>query len=230
MLANSSCNLPASLGAGGALSINVTAVPKAGPVGYVTVWGTSQSEPETPLISTLNLPTGAVTANAAIVTINPSTNESISAYTTDETDLVVDVTGHFAPQVAGLSLYTLPPCRLLDTRESSGAFQGELTIPVTTENNCNVPSTAQAYVTNATVVPSGPLDYLTLWPDRIAQPLVSTLNALDGAVTSNMAIVSSNNGSVDAFASSSTQLILDVSGYFAAAPAATLQWSSSWGI
>jgi hypothetical protein len=44
------------------------------------------------------------------------------------------------------------------------------------------------------------------------------LNALDGAVTSNMAIVSSTNSSIDAFASSPTQLILDVSSYFAMAP------------
>jgi hypothetical protein len=34
-------------------------------------------------------------------------------------------------------------------------------------------------------------------------------------VTSNMAIVESTNGSVDAYAPSATQLILDVSGYFA---------------
>jgi hypothetical protein len=73
-------------------------------------------------------------------------------------------------------------------------------------------------VTNATVVPSGSLGFLTLWADGIAQPLVSTLNAQDGSVTSNMAIVSTTNGSFDAFASSDTQLNLDVSDYFASPP------------
>ncbi len=68
---------------------------------------------------------------------------------------------------------------------------------------------------NATVVPPGSLDYLTLWPAGEAQPYVSTLNALDGAITSNMAIVPTNNGSIDAFFSNSTNLILDISGYFA---------------
>ena len=49
----------------------MTAVPIAGqPVSYVTVWGTSETEPQTPLISTLNAPTGTVTANASLVTIN----------------------------------------------------------------------------------------------------------------------------------------------------------------
>ena len=57
--------------------------------------------------------------------------------------------------------------------------------------------------------------YLTLWPDGEQQPTVSTLNAQDGFITSNMAIVPTNNGSIDAFAASLTQLIVDISGYFA---------------
>jgi hypothetical protein len=74
---------------------------------------------------------------------------------------------------------------------------------------------AQAYVFNASVVPTGELGYLTLWPDGTTQPLVSTLNALDGSISSNMAIVPNTNGSVDAYASGITQLILDISSYFA---------------
>jgi hypothetical protein len=59
------------------------------------------------------------------------------------------------------------------------------------------------------------LNYLTLWPDGENQPVVSTLNAQDGLITSNMAIVPTMNGSIDAFATDLTQLILDISGYFA---------------
>jgi hypothetical protein len=80
---------------------------------------------------------------------------------------------------------------------------------------CKPPATAQAYVLNATVVPPAALGYLTLWPAGAALPNVSTLNAYDGAVTSNMAIVPTTNGSIDAFTSDSTQLILDLSSYFA---------------
>ena len=47
------------------------------------------------------------------------------------------------------------------------------------------------------------------------QPGVSTLNSVDGSVTSNMAIVPNSDGSTDAFASNPTQLILDISSYFA---------------
>jgi hypothetical protein len=65
------------------------------------------------------------------------------------------------------------------------------------------------------VAPPGLLGYLTLWPAGSPQPLASTLNGLDGAVTSNMALVPTSNGSIDAFAANPTQLILDISGYFA---------------
>jgi hypothetical protein len=41
------------------------------------------------------------------------------------------------------------------------------------------------------------------------------LNALDGYITNNMAIVPTNNGLVDAYASSLTHLILDICSYFA---------------
>ena len=68
---------------------------------------------------------------------------------------------------------------------------------------------------NATVVPIGALGYLTLWPDTENQPVVSTLNAIDGAITSNMAIVPNVNGKTDAYASGTTQLMLDISSYFA---------------
>jgi hypothetical protein len=83
------------------------------------------------------------------------------------------------------------------------------------DSGCGVPAAAQAYVLNATADPAGALNYLTLWPQGETQPVVSTLNALDGQYTSNMAIVPTSNGSISAFAYSATHLILDVSAYFA---------------
>jgi hypothetical protein len=41
------------------------------------------------------------------------------------------------------------------------------------------------------------------------------LNAPDGSITSNMGIVPGFNGRVNAYASGFTQLILDISSYFA---------------
>jgi hypothetical protein len=65
-----------------------------------------------------------------------------------------------------------------------------------------------------TVVPPGALGYLTLWPQGQSMPVVSTLNALDGTITSNMAIVPATNGSISVFATNPTHLVLDISGYF----------------
>jgi hypothetical protein len=65
------------------------------------------------------------------------------------------------------------------------------------------------------VVPSGALGYISLWANGGLQPVVSTLNAVDGSVTSNMAVVPTTNGLVNAYAAGPTYLILDISGYFA---------------
>ena len=68
---------------------------------------------------------------------------------------------------------------------------------------------------NATVVPSASLGFLTLWPQGITRPTAATLNALDGAITNNLAIVPSTGTAISAFASDATHLILDMFGYFA---------------
>jgi hypothetical protein len=46
-------------------------------------------------------------------------------------------------------------------------------------------------------------------------PVVSTLNADPATVTSNMALLPTSDGSVNAYATNPTYLILDIAGYFA---------------
>jgi hypothetical protein len=164
-------------------------------------------------VSTLNAPTGAVLANAAIVTAG--SQGSISVYASENTDLVVDINGYFAApgSSGGLLYHNLAPCRALDTRYNGGPpFTGTRIVNLT---SCQAPAQTRAYVVNATVVPPADLGYLSLWPNGVAQPLVSTLNVSDGAITSNLAIVPTANGLLNAFASNPTHLILDLLGYFA---------------
>ena len=209
-----SCNIPPSAQA---YSLNFTAIPYPNnhPLAYLEVWPTGQ-QPQNP-VSTLNNPTGTYVANAAIVPAGSS--GEITAYPSDNTDLVIDINGYFAaPETGGLSLYPTVPCRVFDTRKigNGQAFSGTLSPPVdVVDSPCGVPAAAQAYVFNATVVPSPNLSYLTLWPDSQGQPVVSTLNAADGWIASNMAIVPNVNGKIDAYAAGMTQLILDISAYFA---------------
>ncbi len=206
---SSACSVPSMAQA---YSLNFTVVPHV-PLGYLSTWPAGNSQP---LVSTLNTSTTDVTANAAIVPAGAS--GAVFVYASNDTDLIVDINGYFAPPSAtGLSLYTITPCRVLDTRQPGGGSSISGTLPVNfAASNCGVPSAAQAYVVNATVVPDTVLGYLSMWPDGVAQPLVSTLNASDEAVTSNMGIVPTSNGSIDAYASSGTHLILDASSYFAA--------------
>jgi uncharacterized repeat protein (TIGR01451 family) len=209
-LLSSPCNVPATAQA---YSLNYTSVPR-GNLGFLTTWPAGQTQP---LVSTLNAPTGAVTANAAIVPAG--TKGDISVFLTNDSDLVIDIDGYFAPPTpSGLSLYPLTPCRVVDTRNPTPTggqpFSGKLDVDVF-GSGCGATPTAQAYVLNATVVPPGALGFLTLWPQGAVQPLVSTLNASDGAITSNMGIVPTTNGSVSAFASNPTHLIFDLSGCFA---------------
>jgi hypothetical protein len=205
-----SCNIPSSAAA---YSLNFAVVPH-GPLGYMTVWPTGQTRP---LVSTLNDVPGTIIANAAIVPAG--TTGDVSVFPSNDTDVIIDINGYFAPAgPGGLSLYPAAPCRVIDTRHVGNGqpFSGTLTPPVDVVHSpCEPPVTAQAYVFNATVVPTGGLGYLTLWPDGQSKPLVSTLNAPDGSITNNMAIVPSTNGKVDAFASGITQLILDICSYFA---------------
>jgi hypothetical protein len=205
-ITESNCDVPR---AAQTYSLNFTALPKD-PLGYLTAWPDGEQQP---VVASLNAVTGRVTANAVIV---PSgANGEINVFASNATDLLIDTNGYFAPPgPGGLSLYNLAPCRVLDTRQGGGSpFTG--TKEVTVSGTCGVPSTARAYVLNATVVPSSALNFLTLWPQGVPQPVVSTLNAVDAAITSNMAIVPAANGTIDAYASDPTHLILDIFGYFA---------------
>ncbi len=194
-----------------AYSLNFTAIPypSGQALGYLTVWAEGQAQPTA---STLNNLTATNVANAAIVPAG--TGGGISVYVPQTTHLAIDIDGYFAaPGSAGLSLYPTSPCRVLDTRQSGGQFQGQ--IPVNVQGSpCTLPA-AQGYVFNATVVPASGFQYLTLWPDGSPRPTVSTLNAIDGFITSNMALVPTTNGKIDAWSQGTTQLILDISGYFA---------------
>src|SRR5438067_1448283 len=90
----------------------------------------------------------------------------------------------------------MTPCRIADTRDAtfpagfgppSLTGQASRTFAIQSlSSRCPVPSIAQAYSFNITVVPpgavvssvnpSGALGFLTIWPSGGAQPLVSTLN------------------------------------------------------
>jgi len=186
-------------------------------LGYLTIWPTGQVQPN---VSTLNAPGGTIVANAAIVPAG--SNGSVSVYDSDQTDFPLDIDGYFAPQNAlGLPFYSAAPCRVADTRNPAGTFGARtagnavrnLPIPA---RPCGIPATAEAYSLNLTVVPPGPLSYLSAWAAGQSQPAVSTLNALDGRIVANGALVpAGGNGAVSLYSSDPTNVLVDHNGYFA---------------
>ena len=210
------CNIPATAQA---YSLNVTVVPH-GPLSYLTLWPTGESRPG---VSTLNSFDAEVVANAAIVPAG--TSGAVSVYVTDTTDVILDINGYFdaSSGPASYAFYDATPCRVVDTRWPTGQFGGlsmtagqsrDFPVPL---GSCPIPATARAYSMNVTVVPPGPLSYLTLWPTGQTRPLVSTLNSFAGTVVANAALVPAGaNESISVFVTNATNVILDTNGYFAA--------------
>ena len=132
---------------------------------------------------------------------------------------------------APLTFVAMTPCRVVDTRSIFGfpapfgapSLVGGATrsFPMDSSTLCSIPSTAAAYSLNVTVTTTGSgLGFLTLWPVGSAQPNASTLNNPGNlAAVANAAIVPAGNdisGSIDAYASSATDLIIDINGYYTA--------------
>jgi hypothetical protein len=86
---SSVCNVPS---VAAAYSFNVTVVPSAGVLNYLTTWPTGVTRP---LASTLNSLDGMVVANAALVPTG--TGGAISIYVSDPTDVLFDINGYFGP-------------------------------------------------------------------------------------------------------------------------------------
>ena len=132
-----------------------------------------------------------------------------------------------APTITPPLLFVgMAPCRIMDTR--GNGFTGSFgppgisantwrTVPIQ-QSSCAIPATAQAYSLNVTVVPPGPLGYLTIWPTGETQPTVSTLNDLTGQILANAAVVAAGTGgSVNIYVNQTANVILDINGYYASA-------------
>ena len=132
--------------------------------------------------------------------------------------------GTQAAQAAGpYQFFSVPPCRIADTRNAVGplgspalAAGSTRTFPV--NGICAVPQTAKAVAVNVTVVNPTAGGHLTLYPAGTALPLASTINFRSGIVRANNAVLAVGaSGQVSVFcgmASGSTDFVLDVSGWF----------------
>jgi hypothetical protein len=125
-----------------------------------------------------------------------------------------------ATATTGRSLHTIAPCRLVDTREPSGAPALAAGVDRTFDASasCGIPATARALSVNVTVVSPTAPGHLTFFPTGGAAPVTSTVNFGLGQTRANNAILTL--GSTAGFtvrsgqATGSVHLLVDVNGYF----------------
>lgn len=126
------------------------------------------------------------------------------------------------PTPQGAKLYTLAPCRLLDTRNPAGPLGGPALAASTTRGfpaagSCGIPADAQALAANVTAVNSTTGGYLTTFAAGEPRPATSGLNFAAGQVRANNAILPLSGAGLSVFcglATGSTDLVVDVVGYF----------------
>jgi hypothetical protein len=214
----------------GALAIvgNATTVgPQAG--GYLTLFPANAAQP---LAASSNYNAGQVVNGPFSVGLAPTGEFNIFTFAT--THLVVDVLGYYSTEAndvngAGLLFNPLPkPVRLLETRanQAVGCYLPGLPLISGVENTqpargaCDgvtIPANALGVVGNATVVTPNAAGFLTLWPSTALRPLVATANYNAGDIGNRHFIVGlgAGDGAFKLFSSATTELVVDLSGYFA---------------
>jgi serine protease len=126
--------------------------------------------------------------------------------------------------LAAEGYFTVPPCRIFDSRSSTILTSGQLRT-VQVAGNCDIPSTAKAVSFNVTAVSPTGVGYLALYPgDKTSNPFPVTVLNFDSASSprANNAIqrlATNGAGTVSIFPAvagspAQTHVTLDVNGYF----------------
>ncbi len=207
---------------------NATTVSPAG-IGYLTLYPADVAT--APLVASSNYTTNQIVNGPFTVGLSPAGQFKI--FTTQTTHLVVDVLGYYSPEAvdangAGLLFTPLAhPVRLLETRNQPvGCFKpgaplngGQVYTQVARGlcDSLTIPAAALAVVGNATVVFPVSGGYLTLWPSGASQPTAATSNYNTNDVVNRHFIVGlgSGDGAFKMFSQATTELVIDLSGYFA---------------
>jgi hypothetical protein len=139
-----------------------------------------------------------------------------------------------APSTSGMQFEPATPCRIFDTRGVNAPYMQantQRTIVVAVQSIavvpgvCNVPTSAQAYSLNFTVVPkAGKVSSLVVWPTGQTQPNVTTLTSHEPALAIGSIVPAGTDSSINAWVSDDTDLIIDINGYFVPPGSGTLQF------
>jgi uncharacterized protein (DUF1800 family) len=124
---------------------------------------------------------------------------------------------------ATTGFYTVPPCRVADTRNPFGPYGAPSLAAgaIRTYNvagQCGLPPTAAAVSINIVVTGATAPGHLRVYPGGTAVPLVSSINYAAGATRANNMVVGLGAGGTMAVysgqATGTTDFIFDINGYF----------------
>ena len=200
---------------------HITTVQSGG--GSLTLYPSDAPQPN---VSNSNYLVNEILNNAFTVGLGVS-DGAFKIFVGTSTDVVIDVTGYYAPPGAGgLYFHPLPkPIRLLETRTGFTGCQAigtplqtgttRLQTGVLTCEGVTIPMGAQALVGNATTTNSTGSGYLTLWPADANQPFASSSNFAAGINRNAPFTVGlSLNGEFNIYTARTTDLVIDVMGYY----------------
>jgi hypothetical protein len=122
------------------------------------------------------------------------------------------------PSSPAAQYHALPPTRLLDTRTDGLPLSPGAEVDLTVAGGSRpVPAAATAVILNMTVTNTSGPGFLTVWPTGNPRPTASNLNWVAGETRPNLVTVQVGfSGLVAIVASSRTDVIADLEGYFAA--------------
>jgi hypothetical protein len=204
-----------------AVAVNVTTIgPAAG--GYLAAYATSAGL--TPHTSFANYNKGQTVPAMTIVPVDATGHFTI--FSSAKTQLLGDVLGYVTtPQAAttGGRFTSVTPTRIMDTRTGlGGPVLGANSVRNLKAVGANgVPATGvSAVVVNVIAVDPSATGYVTAYPTGIATPHTSTTSFAAHETRANRAIVPIGAGGQISFfnASGSTQLVVEISGYFTDSP------------
>jgi hypothetical protein len=191
------------------VALNIT-VAGAKAAGYLTVFPCGQP---TPTASNLNYNANGVIPNLVIA--SPGTNGDVCFYNSAGLDLIVDTAGYF-PAGSGYVAQAKPE-RAADTRGAAARVGGTVIQEVAVAGVFGVPADAAGVALNVTITGATSDGFATVFPCGQQTPKASNVNYVKGQDIPNFVIAKPGvGGKVCVYSSAPVDVILDVSGYFAA--------------
>jgi len=132
-----------------------------------------------------------------------------------------------ANSASGLVYIAITPCRVMDTRGQGGSGKagpfgppslvaGQSRVVPVPSSNCGVPVSAAYSMNFVSVTPQGqPVAWVAAWQDDMTWPGTVVLNAPQGGIVDNSAIVAAGaDGGIQVMATNNCDLVIDLNGYF----------------